>query len=199
MFQFFEQISEKKWNYVASFVADSLAILTLILTTYLTYAGESVWWYILAFVLGIVTWTVYEYVFHRWIFHGSTPLALGHGKHHDDADRLLSMPFATGPAIYLAMFLLLRFLIGDGLAAAFTTAYAISYLYYGFLHHSSHFMEIDLKLWKKMRAHHLLHHKFPDRNFGFTTSFWDRVFGTHYAIARVKRPPTRSTTPQPTA
>ncbi|MCE9598153.1 MAG: sterol desaturase family protein [Spirochaetia bacterium] len=195
MLRFFDQLTETKWNYVASFIADTIAVFALMLTVYFTYRGEAAGWYLLAMVAGIVTWTLYEYVFHRWIFHGSTPLAAGHSKHHNDVDRLLSMPFLTGPAIYAVIFFSLRILVNDGLAAAYTTAYAISYLYYGFLHHSSHFMEIDLKLWKKMRAHHLLHHKFPDRNFGFTTSIWDRVFGTHYAIQKPRR--TGTSAPQP--
>ena len=31
-----------------------------------------------------------------------------------------------------------------------------------------------------LRAHHRVHHKFPDCNFGVTMRLWDDVFGTRF-------------------
>ncbi len=188
LFRFFNHLSESRWNYVASFFADAAAILLLLALSIYDYRGEGPIVYGTALFFGVLTWTLYEYVFHRWLFHGNpSPLTGGHQKHHEQVDRLLSMPFLTGPAIYAGLYFTLRSFFSDGTTAAFTFAYALSYLYYGFLHHSSHFMEINLPFWKRMRAHHLLHHKFPDKNFGFTTTIWDRVFRTHYPRIRAER------------
>lgn len=164
---------------MASFAADLACVGVLACVAVLSAERGSVW-HLAAAVLGVLTWTFYEYAFHRWIFHNSATGSLksGHSKHHQNVDLLLSMPFFTGPAIYTVMFFSIRIAAGDSYAAAYTGAYALAYVYYGALHHSSHFMDINLSVWRKMRDHHLLHHVYPDRNFGFTTTLWDRVFGT---------------------
>ncbi len=179
LIRLFTQLTEQKWNYVASFVVDLASVLFLAAASILLAQEGPEWRHAAALVLGTLTWTFYEYVFHRWIFHGSaTPLKAGHSKHHQNVDLLLSMPFFTGPAIYALMFFAVRLAAGDSVAAAFTGAYALSYVYYGALHHSSHFMDINLNFWRRMRDHHLLHHIYPSKNYGFTTTLWDRVFGT---------------------
>lgn len=191
--RFFDKLSEQRWNYIASFVADAVAVLLLISLSVFHYQDEGPLVYAAAVIGGVLTWTFYEYAFHRWLFHGnSSVLTGGHQKHHDQVDRLLSMPFLTGPAIYAGLYFVLRLFLSEGTTASFTAAYALSYVYYGFMHHSSHFMEIDLSFWKKMRAHHLLHHKFPDSNFGFTTTIWDRVFGTYYPRTKTRTEITQS-------
>lgn len=180
LIRFFTQLTQQKWNYVASFVVDIASVLVLALVSVLTATSGPEWRHAVAVLLGALTWTFYEYVFHRWVFHGRATgsLKAGHSKHHQNVDLLLSMPFFTGPAIYAFLFFMVRFAAGDSAAAAYTGAYALSYVYYGAMHHSSHFMDLNLGFWKRMRDHHLLHHTYPDKNYGFTTTFWDRVFGT---------------------
>ena len=39
-----------------------------------------------------------------------------------------------------------------------------------------------LAILRRLKRHHLAHHFHSERgNFGITSLFWDRVFGTHYA------------------
>lgn len=188
LLRLFDYLSEQKWNYVASFIVDGLAAAALLVFAAVRFEAQAAWHYAAAVFLGILVWTLYEYTFHRWLFHGNpSVLTGGHQKHHDEATRLLGMPFFTGPAIYAVLFFSLASFLPPGLAAAFTGAYALSYLYYGALHHSCHFMEIKSGTWRRLRAHHLLHHRFPDKNFGFTTTFWDRVFKTRYPVSTRSR------------
>ncbi len=59
-----------------------------------------------------------------------------------------------------------------------------NFVYYGLLHHSQHHSRLKVRYFLSTRSHHLIHHHFPDRNFGLTTTLWDWVFRTHYLSAR---------------
>ena len=65
------------------------------------------------------------------------------------------------------------------------------YISYGTPHHLDHHININAlpgKLLKRSRANHRIHHKMRDTNYGVTTTFWDRVFGTHYQSKKIDAP-----------
>ena len=39
----------------------------------------------------------------------------------------------------------------------------------------------DAGFWKKLKKHHMLHHYAePDRGYGVSSDFWDRIFGSTF-------------------
>jgi sterol desaturase/sphingolipid hydroxylase (fatty acid hydroxylase superfamily) len=67
-------------------------------------------------------------------------------------------------------------IFASGLSAGMLAGYAA----YSLVHHACHFWTLSPGGYLyRMRLHHAAHHYSRDAgNFGVTTSFWDRVFGT---------------------
>lgn len=140
----------------------------------------------LLFVAGVAFWTLFEYVFHRFVFHfrpeGSFQRRLQfimHGVHHQyphDRDRLV-MPVTV--SIPLALLFLWGFLALLGNAGwGFFSGFVAGYLGYDMMHYAIHHAkEVRSPLFRKIRQHHLAHH-FRDtrRGFGVSTPIWDAIF-----------------------
>jgi dihydroceramide fatty acyl 2-hydroxylase len=138
--------------------------------------------------VGYMTWQLMEYFIHKKFFHweGSGPFSrrlyeITHGFHHrypDDDQRLvMPLPVSIGAGALIALAFW-----GVGVPA-FTIPYffgiVIGYLWYDFLHWSTHFRK-PLTAWgKTLRSHHMSHH-FADHstNFGISHRWIDRVLGT---------------------
>lgn len=141
------------------------------------------------FVFGIVFWTLFEYIFHRYVFH-FTPKGsfqervsfLFHGVHHqypNDKKRLV-MPITLSLAIAVLLFLLFSAVFGE-LVWAFWTGFMLGYLGYDMMHYSIHHFKRPKTLWlKNIWKSHIDHH-FRDSNkgYGVSSPIWDYVFGTH--------------------
>ncbi|MBP1841387.1 sterol desaturase family protein [Formosa algae] len=143
------------------------------------------------FMFGIVFWTFAEYILHRYVFHWVTEAAwskrfhfIMHGSHHEfprDKDRLL-MPPVPGlimASILFGLFYMVFWVLGmTPLVYGFFPGFFSGYLMYSFVHRATHVMRPP-KRFKKLWLHHSLHHyKYPDKAFGVSNRFWDRVFGT---------------------
>ncbi len=143
------------------------------------------------FVFALFFWTLAEYLLHRYLFHwiSENPFVkrfhfIMHGSHHlypRDKERLLMPPV---PGLIMASLLFLMFfalfsIAGLGLYTwAFFPGFFLGYLLYSFVHRATHVSKPP-KRFKHIWKHHSLHHyKYPDKAFGVSTSFWDRVFGT---------------------
>ncbi|MEZ5048174.1 MAG: sterol desaturase family protein [Saprospiraceae bacterium] len=102
---------------------------------------------LMLFVLGLLVWSVVEYVFHRFIFHYHPKSNLGkkvffviHGVHHDypnDSKRLvmppvMSIPLATG------FYFLFEYLLGDRSNSMFYIGFILGYLLYDIMHYAFH-------------------------------------------------------------
>ncbi len=138
--------------------------------------------------LGFLTWVGMEYCIHRYFFHweGNGPFTrrvheIAHGYHHkypDDAKRLV-MPL--GASIPMAVLIAgILWLVGS---LEWTVPYYLGivwgYLWYDFLHWSTHH-RTPLTAWgKALRAHHMAHHfATPDRNFGISHRWVDMLVGS---------------------
>ncbi len=140
------------------------------------------------FPVGWVTWQLMEYFIHKKLFHweGNSPFTrrlhdILHGYHHKypDDDSRLVMPL--GASLPMAA------LIGGGLyffhAPAFTipffTGLLFSYLWYDFIHWSTHNRKPLTEWGRIQRAHHMAHHfAVPDKNFGISYRWIDTVMGS---------------------
>ncbi|MGJ5641237.1 sterol desaturase family protein [Formosa sp. S-31] len=143
------------------------------------------------FVFGVLFWTFAEYILHRYVFHWVTDAEwskrfhfIMHGSHHEyprDKDRLL-MPPVPGllmASVLFGVFYLIFWILGiSNLVYGFFPGFFSGYLMYSFVHRATHIMRPP-KRFKKLWLHHSLHHyKYPDKAFGVSNRFWDRVFGT---------------------
>ena len=132
------------------------------------------------FPLGFLTWQLAEYWIHKKIFH-TWPGITGHGFHHTypDDDTRLVMPITISIALASIIGGGLYFLHRADLTIPFWTGLVFGYLWYDFLHWSTHHRE-PLTAWgKRMRAHHLAHHfGDPDSNFGISHMWMDKVLGS---------------------
>jgi len=139
-------------------------------------------------ILGLVLWTLFEYVLHRYIFHykpktewGKKLHFMSHGIHHDyprDSTRLvmpllLSLPLAT--ILFIPTFLFLGF-IGNSLFAGFL----LGYMCYDGIHYAAHHMHLKSKIGRFIQQYHLKHHFLDDDNYyGVSSPIWDIVFSTY--------------------
>lgn len=167
-----------KWEYFADFVV--YPILAAALLAAAVVEGSTVTPVIAAFAAGLASWTLVEYVIHRYVFHHAPIAADMHGRHHDDPAGYVGSPIWASLGSFALAFLLLRAFGPFGLAAASISGLMVGYLGYATIHHAIHHWTIDDRSWLyEARRRHLSHHyRATERNFGVSTGFWDRVFGT---------------------
>ncbi len=150
---------------------------------------------VLIFLSGMLFWTLFEYVMHRFVFHfvSESPRAqrfiyVLHGNHHEyprDKERLFMPPV---PSLIIASVLfVLQWLVLDSNAFMFFPGFIFGYLMYGSMHYAIHAWNPPFKWMKPLwRNHHLHHYKEQERGFGVSTTIWDRVFGTMFDLKKEK-------------
>ncbi|PYL68683.1 MAG: fatty acid hydroxylase [Verrucomicrobia bacterium] len=139
------------------------------------------------FLLGVLLWTLIEYLIHRYIFHYEPKTRWGkqlhfvvHGVHHDypnDARRLVMPPVISIPLAFLFFGLFL--LIFGSLAPAVFAGLVFGYLCYDMLHYATHHLAMKRGMWLWLKQYHLRHHFKDDRvGYGISSPLWDYVFRT---------------------
>jgi sterol desaturase/sphingolipid hydroxylase (fatty acid hydroxylase superfamily) len=193
------------------FKKDSLEMLTkthpliiwgiyLPLISYCLYLAEIRFHYSIGFILlifcgGILFWSFFEYISHRFIFHWNTDLNWGkkfiytfHGNHHQfprDRQRLFMPPV---PSLIIASLIFgLMYFISGTKTLIFFPGFVLGYLFYGSMHYAIHSWNPPFKwmnpLW---RNHHLHHYKNENLGFGVSSTLWDHVFGTMFDLKNEK-------------
>jgi 4-hydroxysphinganine ceramide fatty acyl 2-hydroxylase len=139
------------------------------------------------FMVGILTWTLLEYVIHRCVFHYEPKSRLGkqlhfimHGVHHDypnDAKRLVMPPIISVPLAVI--FFLVFFATLGRLAPAIFAGFVFGYICYDSIHYAIHHFAMKRGIWLWLKNYHLRHHFHDDHaGFGVSSPIWDYVFGT---------------------
>jgi len=139
------------------------------------------------FLLGVLLWTLIEYLIHRYIFHYEPKTRWGkqlhfvlHGVHHDypnDARRLVMPPVISIPLAFLFFGLFL--LIFGSLAPAVFAVLVFGYLCYDMLHYATHHLAMKRGMWLWLKQYHLRHHFKDDHvGYGISSPLWDYVFRT---------------------
>ena len=98
---------------------------------------------LIAFSLGLLTWTFTEYAMHNWVGHlskGKNAFSKEHLKHHRLGNYFTPW---TGKAlrtvvILSKIFLVTLFIFGTTPAASYTIGFAVGYAWYEYLHWSLH-------------------------------------------------------------
>ena len=170
---------------------------------YSLYAGTSrgagVAAMLVMFVAGFAFWTLFEYVFHRYVFHfypqgdfQQRIQFLIHGVHHqypNDKERLV-MPVSVSLLVAGLMLWLFLAIFGD-LGWGFFTGFTAGYITYDMIHYSIHHFQPPGPTWvKSIWVHHLAHH-YRDANMGFGVSspVWDSAFRTRHEYEKNRKQP----------
>ncbi|MDG2114278.1 MAG: sterol desaturase family protein [Actinomycetota bacterium] len=139
---------------------------------------------LVALVVGLIAWSLAEYVLHRWAFHH---------RHHDRLRSLTARehrmhhrePLRTSPMLRTLAWLGVVaigspvLLLGWPLGACLLSGWALGYTAYDQFHWRSHHRQATRRYETTLRNRHQLHHYgHPNRNYGVTTDLWDRAFGT---------------------
>ena len=166
-----------------------MAVVYLVISLVLfSRAGQGWLWTLPVLFAGWWFWSLLEYVLHRYVLHGPKTLAQeGHAHHHRDERALLASPLFVIPLFELLIWWLLSLVIGAMFAAFFVAGAATGYASFSMLHHLFHHRQGSrgtaasegVGLLGGLRKNHEVHHQYARYNFGTTTSFWDRVFGTY--------------------
>lgn len=146
-------------------------------------------------LIGLFSWTLFEYIAHRFLFHmmpdsdtGKRIAYVLHGNHHHyprDKQRLFMPPV---PSLILAGIIFsMQYLLMGNYAFMFFPGFMLGYLLYGSMHYAIHAWNPPFKFMKPLwRNHHLHHYKDEHMGFGVSSTFWDRVFGTMFDLKKEK-------------
>jgi sterol desaturase/sphingolipid hydroxylase (fatty acid hydroxylase superfamily) len=141
-------------------------------------------------VLGIIVWSLTEYVLHRFVFHYVPDSEFGqrihfifHGVHHDypsDSRRLVMPPSVSLPLAVL-FYLLFYLIVGKIFVAPFMAGFLTGYLFYDMTHYAVHHFNMHNKFWLAIKNHHMKHHyQDPAKGFGVSSPVWDKIIGTDF-------------------
>jgi len=139
------------------------------------------------FLLGVLLWTLTEYLIHRYIFHYEPKTRVGkrlhyviHGVHHDypnDARRLVMPPSISVPLAFL--FYAIFLLIFGRVTPAVFAGLVFGYVCYDMLHYATHHFAMKRGAWLWLKQYHLRHHYKDDHvGYGISSPLWDYVFRT---------------------
>ena len=141
----------------------------------------------LFFPLGWVTWQLMEYFIHKIVFHfeGNAPVISWvrdtHSYHHKypDDDGRLVMPLGASIPLAAAIAGLLWIPHLPSAMVPFWVGIVCGYMWYDFMHWSTHFRKPLTEWGRRLRSHHMAHH-FADTemNYGISHKWIDRVLGT---------------------
>lgn len=155
--------------------------------------GNSLWYVLGAFLIGLLVWTFSEYILHRFVFHFQprSPLQerityLFHGIHHHQPQcktRLVMPPVVSIPlaAIFVGLFWLVvgRLLGLPGWVRPMIGGFTVGYLVYDLTHYATHHFAMRSGIFKYLKRYHMMHHyKTPEQRFGVSSPVWDIVFRT---------------------
>jgi len=145
---------------------------------------------VVAAASGVLTWTLLEYMIHRWMGHHRrfrrTPFGVEHLRHHVEGDyfaptwkKLLSAVIVTAILGYPAIAL-----VGAAPGLAYLAGLMGFYGTYEWLHRREHTHAGIGPYGRWARRHHFSHHFVDGRtNHGVTSPLWDFAFRTY------RRPP----------
>lgn len=151
---------------------------------------------LVAVLAGIFTWSLLEYLIHRFAGHARslvkrTPFGREHTAHHSRGDYFAPWwKKLVSTVVFIALVLpLARLATSWPIALAYTGGLIGFYLTYEVLHRLLHVWQGVGPYARWARRHHFHHHFHdPQTNHGVTSPVWDIVFGTWRRPAQIQVP-----------
>lgn len=144
--------------------------------------------FIAMFFIGILVWTLTEYLLHRYVFHFNAKSKLGkrlvfmfHGLHHDDPQDPTRLVMPPVPAILIISLLwqIFALVVPAQFMNAFMANFLIGYLCYDYIHYATHHFPMTSPVGKYLRKYHLQHHYSGEASkYGVSNPLWDYIFKT---------------------
>ena len=131
--------------------------------------------------LGLGSWTVIEYVMHRFVLHGLQPFRRWHMAHHQQPAARIYKTATLSVALIAMLVMFPALLLADRwLSSALTLGLLTGYFGYVITHHAIHHWRNDNTWLNQRKRWHLLYHHHSDQPgcYGVTSGFWDHVFGS---------------------
>ncbi len=173
-------IEHSRAAYAADFVAYGLVVTALALWLGVGTPASQRAAVCALVALGLLVWTLLEYLAHRFVLHHLPPFSVWHAEHHERPTALICTPTLVSAALIVLLVFLPALALGRlWRAAALTLGVTAGYLVYSCVHHALHHWHGGGR-WLHARKHsHALHHRPGSAgHYGVTTTFWDHVFGT---------------------
>jgi sterol desaturase/sphingolipid hydroxylase (fatty acid hydroxylase superfamily) len=171
----------RKLGYFAEFLVFPPFVIGLALFAYDDSQRFRATTWLVSFAVGVLLWTLLEYLLHRFVFHHAPIISEIHEQHHHDPLALIGAPAWTSFVLALLGVLFpLWLLLGISIAAGITSGMICGYLWYVLVHYASHHWQPRHGSYLyRVRLRHARHHYSHDEgNFGVSVEFWDRVFRT---------------------
>ncbi len=137
---------------------------------------------------GLLGWTLFEYVLHRFLFHLDPPGALGrrlafviHGCHHvDPRDPLRNVMPLSASVPFAAVLAAMADLAFDRADWLLVGGFGVlGYVAYDLSHWAFHQRRSRYRLFRYLQRHHWRHHaEGAAGNYAVTAPVWDRIFRT---------------------
>jgi len=155
----------------------------------------------LSFIFGIFSWTLAEYMLHKFLFHMPTNVTkwkifvhfMLHGLHHKAPFDTRRLVFPVTPALLanLLFFSIFKQVLPDDIHWFFYSGFLISYVIYDLTHYYIHAgnPKEGTYLYEFKRIHHYHHFRHHDKGFGLTLlsySMWDKILGTTIKLKNLK-------------
>lgn len=163
------------------------AILSFFLMRYyFIHYEQSIGSIVTHFFIGFFTWTLAEYLMHRFLYHKISDATydkgiqyLFHGIHHyfPDDDTRTVLPPVPSLGIAAVFFGVFYILMGK-YAFTFGSGFLMGYCAYMTLHYIIHKKPAPEKFNWWWNFHNVHHYQQHDKAFGVTSPIWDIVFGT---------------------
>jgi sterol desaturase/sphingolipid hydroxylase (fatty acid hydroxylase superfamily) len=150
---------------------------------------------VLTALAGIGSWTLIEYLLHRFLGHDRRTwpngFAAEHTRHHSEGDyfaptwkkalvAVVAMPAVTAVAALA---------LGPELGAIYAVSFVGMYVTYEVVHRRAHTHRGLGAYGRYLRRHHFHHHfESPRTNHGVTSPIWDIVFRTRRKPGRIRVP-----------
>lgn len=159
---------------------------TLLIYSFIAY-GLSLSSILINFFAGLLIWTLFEYLAHRYIFHMDTTTKIRekiqytfHGVHHEyprDTQRVVMPPL---PSLIIGIVIITIFRLVLGIPGfAVVAGFLAGYASYALIHYSIHTRIPPKNAMGKLWMHHSYHHYKNDAQaYGVSSPLWDYIFRT---------------------
>jgi cyclopropane-fatty-acyl-phospholipid synthase len=130
--------------------------------------------------LGVLMWTMLEYLLHRFLLHRVEPFRRWHLSHHQRPQALICTPTPVSALAFATLvFAPALWLFPRAQALPTCLGILLGAFVYSMVHHAMHHGPARGPWLRQRMRWHALHHRAGELAcYGVTTSLWDRLMGT---------------------